>query len=90
MKKFFITLLIVILIIAGYFVIRSKTSTVTIPTGWVAYTGNGVQFFYPTTFGATVWKATMRPPVLTVVPADKDAIAIGCPMLQDSATITES
>lgn len=90
MKKVVLVILLTIIVLAGYFVLRSNTSMMSIPSDRVAYTGNGVQFFYPATFGAHVWRVDKRPPVVTVVPANKDAIAVGCPMLKDSATITES
>lgn len=76
MKKIILAILLVIIVLAGYFVIRSHTSMVNIPSDRVVYTGNGVQFFYPTTFGATVWRADQRPPVVSVIPTGKDALAI--------------
>lgn len=84
MKKIILAILLVIIVLAGYFVIRSNTSTVNIPSDRVAYTGNGIQFFYPTTFGANVWRVDQRPPVVSVVPAGKDALAVGCPLLQNA------
>ena len=85
MKKLILTLLLILIVIIGYFVIRKSTQTINIPTSRVNYTGNGVQFRYPKTFGATVWKSTTRPPLLTVVSAGENALAIGCPMLVNSS-----
>lgn len=91
MKKYLLTLLVIIVIVVIYFFVKTNTPMISsIPDGWATYTGNDVQFFYPTTFGANVWRVDTWPPVVTVVPANKDAIALGCPMLKDAATITES
>ena len=84
MKKIILAILLIIIVLAGYFVIRSNTSMTNIPANRVAYTGNGVQFYYPPSFGANVWRVDQRPPVVSIVPTGKDALAIGCPLLQNA------
>ncbi len=91
MKKFLFTFLAIIIVVAGYFLVsRNIVKVNTIPAGWLTYTGNGVEFNYPATFGANVWRAVTWPPTVITVPADKDPVAFGCPKLKDSAIITES
>gem|GEM_PF-3106629 len=91
MKKFLFTFLAIIIVAAGYFLInRNIVKVNTVPAGWLTYTGNGIEFQYPGTFGANVWRAVTWPPTVTAVPADKDPVAFGCPKLKDSAMITES
>lgn len=93
MKKFLFTFVAIAIIIAGYFVIKnmpSTSNTSNVPANRLSYSGNGIVFNYPATFGANVWKAVTWPPKVTVVPADENAISIGCPILKDSSLITES
>jgi len=92
MKKIFLLLLIIIFAIAGYFFIwNTNVSKIpSVPTDRLTYTGNGIIFSYPKTFGANVWRAVTRPPTVTIVPAGKDPIALGCPKLKESSMITES
>ncbi len=61
-----------------------NNTRITIPADRVVYTGNGFHFSYPKTFGANVWKTTTRPPKLTVVLKNQDALALGCPLLKES------
>ena len=90
MKKFLFTFVAIAIIIAGYFVIKHMPNTTTIPANRLTYSGNGIVFYYPKTFGANVWKTVTWPPKVTVVPTDEDAISIGCPTLKDNSLITES
>lgn len=90
MKKFLLSMIAVGSIVGGYLVITNMQSTSTIPTNRLSYSGNGMQFEYPESFGATIWKAVTWPPKVTVVPANEDAIALGCPMVKDSSMVTES
>ena len=93
MKRFIFTFVAIIIIVAGYFVIKNMpntSNTSNIPANRLTYSGNGIRFSYPESFGANVWKAVTWPPKVTAVPADEDAIALGCPMLKDSSMITES
>jgi hypothetical protein len=45
------------------------------------------EFRYPESFGETVWRPTVWPPKLTIVPGTQDSLALGCPNVQaDIAT----
>jgi hypothetical protein len=90
MKKVMLVLLLIIIVVAGYFVMRQNTQTIKVPASRASYKGDGIQFQYPKTLGANVWKAVTRPPVITVIPTDNDSVVVGCPMLNGlPATKTE-
>ena len=91
MKKYLFSFLAIIILIAGY-IIFSKNPLVmtTLPAGRTHYTGNDISFYYPESFGANVWKAVTWPPKVTIANPDQDALLIGCPLLKDSAIITQS
>ncbi len=89
MKKILFTLFALIIVVAGYVFVKTITKSA-IPTDWIIYSGNDITFTYPASFGANVRRAVTRPPKVTIVAKDKDALALGCPMLKDSAAITES
>jgi hypothetical protein len=58
-------------------------------SAWVTYTSadNAFTFKYPANFGANVWRPTQWPPLVVMVPAGQDPVAIGCPDLPSSAGI---
>ncbi|MEI7920166.1 MAG: hypothetical protein WCH65_08750 [bacterium] len=90
MKKFLLSMLAIACIVAGYFFVKNMSAITAIPTDRLTYSGNAMSFQYPEHFGATIWRAVTWPPKVTAVPAEKNVIALGCPMLVDSAMITES
>ena len=91
MKKILLSFLAIVILIAGYFVISKTLWRVeTIPSTWLTYSGNGVQFKYPESFGATVWKATTRPPKVSVVKKSQNPFVVWCEILGDSGMVTES
>lgn len=91
MKRILVAIILIVVVVACYFVIKkTMPQTSNVPTTRLTYFGEGITFKYSETFGSNVWKAVTRPPVVTVVPADKDPIALGCPMLKDAASIVES
>lgn len=89
MKKFVFSILAIACIVVGYFFVKNM-ATPSVPSDWLTYTESGIRFQYPESFGATIWRSVTWPPKVTLVPANKNAIALGCPMLTDSAMITES
>lgn len=91
MKRFLFTLLVVIIVGAGYLVIKNNVlQTSAVPTTRHSYSGNGIEFQHPDTFGANVWRAVTWPPKVTLVPMNEDPISVGCPILKDKTMIIES
>ena len=85
MKKFLFTLLSIIVVVAGYFLINKNMSKInSVPTNRLTYTGDGFKFQYPGTFGADVRHATNRPPKVMLIPTNEDPVALGCPLLKNS------
>ncbi len=81
MKKVYLILLAIIILIGGYFVIKHKTpKTDNIPASWLTYTKSWIQFRYPGSFWANVRHAFTRPPVITVVPKKQDPFVAWCDM----------
>ena len=90
MKKLLLTIILILIVIIGYFIIQKNTpktpvQTITIPTGRVSYTGNGVQFSYPQMFSGNVWRPINWPPVVHIIPLTQDPVVIGCPDMQNVA-----
>lgn len=91
MKKILFILLAIIIIGIGYFLIKNNIlQTSDIPATRLSYSGNGIEFQYPKTFGANVWRAVTWPPKVILVHTNEDPISVGCPILKDKTMITES
>jgi len=54
---------------------------------WKTYSNTeyGVEFKYPETFEANVWRAQFWPPIVNVIPLSKDPLKNGCPDVPSDA-----
>lgn len=85
MKKTLMIVLGGIVLLAVYFLMsKNMIQTYSVHKNWIHSTGNEIEFQYPKTLGKNVWKATTRPPTITIVAKDKDPIALACPMLKNN------
>lgn len=91
MKNFLFIFSAIIIIIAWYFLINKNIAKIdSIPGNRLLYSGSGIEFGYPASFGANVWNSVTRPPKVTIVDKKENVLAIGCPLLEDTNIITES
>jgi len=104
MKKFLWTIVVLIVLIAGYVLIKdygAKTPTITpittgnvqtgnVQTGLQTYISWGVQFSYPQTFSGNTRRPLSWPPTVNVLALTGDAVALGCPDMKNIAQQTGS